>query len=71
MSEKPKTWRCPRCTMTFHAERPAYASGSAVTICAEPRCGVRFGHAVMKGVRTGRDTKPVRVWLEPARGARA
>jgi len=60
-----ETWRCPRCTMTFGAERPEYAQPSRFTItrCAAPGCGVRFAHTF--GERKVGTGAPCRVWLEP------
>lgn len=58
MSDK---WRCYRCGMKFFETKPdGTGPVTDATICAEPRCNVRFGHAE-KMWPNGK----VRVWLEP------
>lgn len=52
-------YTCPRCLARFHTKRPKYAKSTDVTVCAEPKCDIRFQHGVND------DNTTVTMWLAP------
>lgn len=59
-------WRCPRCTISFLKQRPAFGNRTEVLICPEKNCHVRFGNCSHENERGLRVKPACRMWLEGA-----